>query len=383
VRRSPLAAFAGIFVVTLLSLVAVGAVLPVLPRYVRGPLDAGNVAVGVVVGAFAFTGLGGRPLAGRLADSRGRRPAVVLGSLLAAAAGLLYLVPAGVPGLIGARLVLGLGEGTVFTAGSAWIVDLAPVERRGRVIGLYGLAVWSGLSIGPSIGELLYHVSSFELVWAFAAAAPLLGALVALRIPDEFQPSAEAARGPLIARESIRPGSALSLASVGYAAMASFIVLHLQANGDSHGAVAFTVFAATVVLTRLLAGDLPDRIGPLRCAAGAAFVESLGLALIALATGLPVAIVGAAAMGTAFSLLYPSLSLVVVNRVPEARRGAALGTFTGFFDLGVGLGAPLAGVAAALGGYSAAFWLASACALGTLTVANALRRGRAAAPALG
>jgi MFS family permease len=280
-------------------------------------------------------------------------------------------------------LVLGMGEGTVFTAGSAWIVDLAPPGRRARVIGLYGLAVWTGLSIGPSIGELLYRASGFDLVWAFAAAAPILGALVALRIPDPFEPSPHAAHGPLIARESIRPGVGLSLASVGYAAMASFIVLHLQANGNSHGAIAFTVFAATVVLTRLLAGDLPDRVGPLRCAAGAAAVESLGLALIALAENQPMAIVGSAAMGTAFSLLYPSLSLVVVNRVSEGRRGAALGTFTGFFDLGVGLGAPLAGVAVALGGYPAAFLLGATCALGTLSVALALRRGAAAAPAVG
>ncbi len=382
-HRSPFAAFAGIFVVTLLSLMAVGAVLPVLPRYVRGPLDAGDVAVGVVVGAYAFTGLGMRPLAGRLADHRGRRPAMVLGTLLAALAGLLYQVPAGLAGLIGARLVLGMGEGSVFTAGSAWIVDLAPPGRRGRVIGLYGLAVWSGLSIGPLIGELIYHAWGFRAVWAFAAAAPFIGSLIALRIPDPFVPSPHAARGPLIARESIRPGFALSLASVGYAAVASFIVLHLQAHGDSHGAIAFTVFAVTVVLTRLVAGDLPDRIGPLRCAAGAASVEALGLSLIALAGGLPMAILGAAAMGTAFSLLYPSLSLVVVNRVPDARRGAALGTFTGFFDLGVGLGAPLAGIAAALGGYPAAFWLAAGCALGTLSVAMALRRAGAAAPAVG
>ena len=382
-RRSPVAAFAGIFVVTLLSLMAVGAVLPVLPRFVRGPLDSGDIAVGVVVGCYALTGLAMRPFAGRLADHRGRRSTVVLGTLLAALAGLLYLLPTGLPGLIAARLVLGMGEGTVFTAGSAWIVDLAPPGRRGRVIGLYGLAVWSGLSIGPSIGEWLYHAAGFNLVWTFAAAAPLLGALVALSIPDPFEPSPHAARGPLIARESIRPGLALSLASVGYAAMASFIVLDLQAHGSTHGAIAFTVFAATVVLTRLLAGDLPDRIGPLRCAAGAATVESLGLSLIALASGLPLAIVGAAAMGTAFSLLYPSLSLVVVNRVAEARRGAALGTFTGFFDLGVGLGAPLAGVAAALGGYPAAFWLGAACAVGTLSVAMALRRAGAAAPAVG
>ena len=115
-RRSPYAAFAGLFVVTLLSLTAVGAVLPVIPRFVRGPLDSGNLAVGIAIGAFAFTALAGRPLAGRFADLRGRRPVVVVGSLLAATAGVLYFVPAGLAGLLVARLVLGAGEGIVFTA---------------------------------------------------------------------------------------------------------------------------------------------------------------------------------------------------------------------------------------------------------------------------
>ena len=98
-----------------------------------------------------------------------------------------------------------------------------------------------------------------------------------------------------------------------------------------------------VVLTRLVGGDLPDRVGPARVATAAALVEAVGLATIGLAQSLPVAIAGALAMGAAFSLLYPSLSLIVVERVPETRRGAALGTFTAFFDAGVGLGAPLAG----------------------------------------
>jgi predicted MFS family arabinose efflux permease len=69
-------------------------------------------------------------------------------------------------------------------------------------------------------------------------------------------------------------------------------------------------------------------------------------------------------MGAAFSLLYPSLSLIVVDRVPVNRRGAALGTFTAFFDAGVGLGAPLAGLAAALSDYQGAFFFA-ACAAAT------------------
>ena len=381
--RSPLAAFAGVFVVTLLSLVAVGAVLPVLPHYVRGPLGSGNFAVGLVIGAFAFTALACRPLAGHFADLRGRRPVVVAGSLLAAAAGVLYFVPAGLPGLLLARLVLGAGEGMVFTAGATWVVDLAPPERRARVIGLYGLAVWSGLSLGPPIGDALLRASSFDAVWTFTAIAPLVGAMVALRIPDPFRPVHTDEPRQLVARESLRPGVALSLATVGYAAMASFIVLDLDANGIGHGAAAFTALAVTVVLTRLVAGDLPDRIGPLRCAAGAAAVEVVGLVLIALATSLPVALAGAVGMGAAFALIYPSLSLVVVNNVSESRRGAALGTFTAFFDIGMGVGGPLAGLAVSLAGYSAAFWLASGCALGTLAVANALRRGWSAAPAVG
>jgi MFS family permease len=381
--RSSRAAFAGIFVVTLLSLIAVGAVLPVLPHYVRGPLGSGNFAVGLVIGAFAFTALAGRPLAGHFADLRGRRPVVVAGSLLAAAAGVLYFVPAGLPGLLVSRLVLGAGEGMVFTAGATWVVDLAPPDRRARVIGLYGLAVWSGLSLGPPIGDALLRASSFDAVWAFATIAPLAGALVALRIPDPFRPVPTGEPRQLIARESLRPGVALSLATVGYAAMASFIVLHLDANGTGHGAAAFTAFAVTVVITRLAGGDLPDRIGPLRCAAGAAAIEIVGLAFIALSTSLPLALAGAVAMGAAFALLYPSLSLVVVNSVPETRRGAALGTFTAFFDVGMGLGGPLVGLAASVGGYPAAFWLASACAVGTLGVATALRRGWSAAPAVG
>ena len=72
--------------------------LPVLPRYVHGPLGAGNIAVGVVIGSYAITGLLLRPFAGRLADRRGRKPTVLVGSVLVALGGFLYLLPLGVAG---------------------------------------------------------------------------------------------------------------------------------------------------------------------------------------------------------------------------------------------------------------------------------------------
>lgn len=377
--QRPGLAFAGVFAATFSCMLAVGTVLPVLPRYVHGPLDGGNVGVGVVIGAYAVTGLLFRPVAGRIADRRGRRPALLGGSLVVAASGFLYLLPFGVPGLILARLALGIGEGTVFTAGSAWIVDLAPEQRRGRVIGLYGLAVWAGLSLGPLVGELLLNLADYELVWLFAGLSPLLGAAIALRLPDVFQPHPHHEEHPLIAREALRPGAALALASLGYATVAAFVVLHLEARDVGHGAAVFGAFATMVVLTRLVGGDLPDRIGPARVATVAALGEAVGLATIGVAHSLAVALLGALAMGCAFSLLYPSLSLIVVGRVPETRRGAALGTFTACFDAGIGLGAPLAGLAAALSDYEGAFLFAALIAVAaSATIALTISsRGRA------
>jgi MFS family permease len=373
--------FAGLFAVTFCGLVAVGSVLPVLPRYVRGPLDEGDVAVGVVIGAYAITGLLLRPVAGRLADRWGRKPTVLLGSLLLVISGLLNLPSLGIAGLIAARLVLGVGEGSLYTAGSAWIVDMAPVARRGRVLGLYGLAVWGGLSVGPLAGQLILDSGGYDAVWIFAAAMPLLGAAIAAFISDPFKPLSHAEPHPLIAPEAVRPGLAIALASVGYATVAAFIVLMLEDRGIGHGATVFAAFAAMIVVARLLAGNLPDRIGPAKVAIGAVLIEAVGLLAMAVAESLPVALAGGMAMGAAFSLLNPSLMLIAVGKVSESARGAAMGTYTAFFDAGVGVGAPLAGIAAALSSYEGAFVLAAVIAVASAALITITLHTRAAPPA--
>jgi MFS family permease len=359
-EHRPGLSFAGVFAATFCGLVAIGSVLPVLPRYIHGPLNSGNLAVGVVIGSYAITGLLLRPVAGRLADTRGRKPMVLVGAVLVTIGGLLYLPNLGIAGLIAARLVLGAGEGTVYTAGSAWIVDLAPPERRGRVLGLYGLAVWGGLSVGPLLGQLILDQGGYHAVWIFAAAMPALGALIAATARDPFVPRAHAEPHPLIAPEAVGPGLAIALASFGYAAVATFIVLHLEARGVGHGATVFGAFAAMIVITRLVIGDLPDRVGATPVAVAATLGEAAGLVLIAVAHSLLVALLGGVAMGAAFSLLNPSLMLIALGRVSESARGAAMGTYTAFFDAGVGLGAPLAGLVAALSDYEGAFFFAAA-----------------------
>ena len=65
-----------------------------------------------------------------------------------------------------------------------------------------------------------------------------------------------------------------------------------------------------------------------------------------------------------------AFGLPLVDRVGEDRRGAALGTLTAAFDLGFGIGGPLAGALAAIGSYELAFWVAAALAGGAALVAK-------------
>jgi len=367
-----------VFAATLLNMLSVGAALPVLPRFVKGPIGGSDVEVGLVIGAFAFAAIIVRPLAGRWGDRRGRRPVMIAGTTFTVAAGILYSIPWGVAGLVLARVILGAGEGVVYTSGAAWMADRASDAERGRVIGLYGLAIWGGVSAGPMLGEGLFDIThSYNSVWWLCIALSLasLGALYWM--PRErsghshAQETASRTTGwaSLVPKASIRPGLALMTANLGYAAVSSFLVLMLDKRGIGHGAAAFAVFAAAVVVNRVIFGDMPDRLGGRRAAMYAATLEGVGLLILAAGQSLPIALLGSAVMGSGFAMLFPSLALLVLARTKPEQRGAAMGTFTAFFDIGLAVGSPLVGVVAALTGYGGAFIAGALGALGGLLIA--------------
>jgi MFS family permease len=177
----------------------------------------------------------------------------------------------------------------------------------------------------------------------------------------------------LLPRGALLPGLALGCAVIGFAAMQGFVILMLEERDIGQGASVFTAFAVAVAMTRLALSWLPDRIGPERTAAIAAAGHASGLAVLAVAHSLPVALAGAVVQGVGYSLLFPALALLAVQRVGEDSRGAALGFFTAFFDAGMGLGAPFAGAVAVLVGYGGMFWTAAVLSLagGLLTLRGA------------
>ena len=356
-RKALVGPFGGLFC----GYVGLTAAIPVLPGYVRDRYDASDFLVGLVVTATAVTALLIRPLAGGQADYRGNRLVMQAGAVLLALGGLAYYLPIGLPGLVLDRLVLGVGEAALFTAGAVWVVSLAPHSRRGQLIGLYGVSMWGGISAGTFLGAVLQNLS-YEAVWALCMLAPLVGLALISSAPAPARPSGPRKSAGLMLRPALTPGLALALAAGGYAALAAFVVLHLDDRGVGSGVVVLSCFSLVYAGTRLVIGRLPDKYGPRPVATACAVCEAVGLLVIAVAPNLPVALAGSLVMGVGFSLLHPSLALMVMNRTDKSQQGAALGAYTSFWDLGVALWGPLGGVIAGALGYEAVFVVGACCA---------------------
>ncbi|MFG1848021.1 MFS transporter [Micromonospora carbonacea] len=386
-RAVPRPALVGIFGGLFAGYLGLTAVIPVLPAFLRDRHAAGDLVVGLVVTVTAGTALLVRPVAGALADRYGHRTVMLVGALVAALGGLLYFLPLAVPALVAVRLLLGAGEAALFTAGAVWTVALAPHHRRGQLIGLYGVSMWGGISAGTFLGATLQQVS-FTAVWALAAAAPLLAAALIAVVPvPPGEPGTAAPREPgtaargksrggggLLLRPALLPGTALALGAAGYAGLAAFVVLHLEARGIGSGVLVLSCFSAVYAGTRLVIGHLPDKLGPRRVAAWSAAGEAVGLTIVALAPNLPVAVAGGVVTGVGFSLLHPSLALMVMNRAEPTRQGAAIGAYTSFWDLGLAVWGPVTGLVAARLDYPAVFGVGAACAVAAAAMATWIGR---------
>lgn len=356
-RLSLIGIFGGLFA----GYVGLTTVIPVLPGFVRDRFGATGFAVGLVVTATAVTALLIRPIAGHLADRYGHRLVMQAGALIVAAGGLLYFLPLGLADLVADRLFLGVGEASLFTAGAVWTVSLAPHSRRGQLIGLYGVSMWGGISVGTFLGAVLQPFG-YDAVWGFSAAAAVAGLALISVVPADSRAERPAGGSGLLLRPALMPGVALALAAAGYAGLAAFVVLHLRARGIHSGAYVLSGYSAVYAGTRLFIGHLPDKLGPRRVAVWSGLVEAAGLLIIAVAPNLPVAVLGSVIMGAGFSLLHPSLALMVMNLTERSKQGAAIGAYTSFWDLGLGVWGPLVGVIATGLGYPAVFVVGAACA---------------------
>src|SRR5213596_3459115 len=147
-----------ILVTVTLDVLAMGLIIPVLPKLILDFLggemtDAAKWSARFAV-VFALMQFFCSPLLGVLSDRFGRRPIILLSNL---GLGLDYIVMALAPTLswlfLG-RVISGITAASIST-GTAYVADVVEPEKRAGAFGLIGSAFGVGFVLGPALGGLL------------------------------------------------------------------------------------------------------------------------------------------------------------------------------------------------------------------------------------
>jgi DHA1 family tetracycline resistance protein-like MFS transporter len=151
-------ATAFIFVTVVLDVLAMGVVIPVLPKLVEGFLGGDTASAAGMYGVFGTAWAAMQfvfsPVMGVLSDRFGRRPVILASNF---GLGLDYVLMALAPNLgwlFAGRLISGI-TGASFSAASAYVADVTPPERRAAGFGMIGAAFGLGFVLGPAVGGIL------------------------------------------------------------------------------------------------------------------------------------------------------------------------------------------------------------------------------------
>ncbi len=191
VRRE--AAFVFIFATVLLDMLAIGIVIPVLPKlvvdFVGGDTEEAAKIFGLFGTGWALMQFLFSPFQGALSDSFGRRPVILISNV---GVGLDYVLMALAPTLgwlfVG-RVISGITAASIGTA-YAYVADVTPPDKRAARYGLLGAAFGAGFVLGPALGGLAGSVSPRLPFW-IAAGLSLANACYGLLVLPESLPRSQ------------------------------------------------------------------------------------------------------------------------------------------------------------------------------------------------
>lgn len=360
---------------------AVGTIVPILPRYIAGPLGGSGADVGLGVGAFFVGSVLARPLAGRVGDARGRRVLMVGGGAGTAAAMAAFALAPNAAGLALARVIQGVGEAAFYVGAASAVTDLVPPRRRGEAVSYFSAALYGGLALGPLMGEMVFAHGRYGGVWLTAALLAAVGAACSLGVAHGRRPErAGAPSARLIHPAGLVPGAAFASGTFGYAAFNAFVPLYAPMIGVARPGLVFGGYASVTLTGRVLGARIPDRFGAAMVARAALCLGAIGATVLGLWRQPAGLWVGAVVLAAGSALMFPSLLSLALRAAPDAERGAVVGTLGSFFDIGQGAGALTLGPLVSVIGYSGGF-LAGAVTTGAGLLLLGVARPRAADPA--
>lgn len=324
-------------------------VLPLLPFYALD-LHATPFQIGLIYSAFSIAQILSAPVWGRVSDRYGRRPALLIGLLAAAAAYVVFGFADSLWLLFASRFVQGAGGGTTGVA-QAYVADTVEPSQRARALGWLSSATAAAMVIGPVIGTLGGRLGQRAPGLIAAALCVANAAFAYYWLPESRRKDGSGAhaavQNPLwqpgwqAIRHPTRPVARLLwIYGVGMLAFSSLTaVLPLYLNAEFHVTERtfgyfLTYFGVLSIIMRvILLGPIVERVGELWTMRLGCLSLIVGCAAYPLVSDLRVlaaVVMPLVPIGTA--LLFPSTTSLLSGRTAKSELGTVMGvaqTFAG------------------------------------------------------
>ncbi len=153
--------FFTLFLSVFITTMGAGIIGPLLPIYAH-ELGANAFQIGLIFAAFSLTRSIFVPYFGRLSDIKGKKPILMTGLLLYFFLSILYSLSNGIWHLIILRLTQGFASAMILPVAQAYVGILTPEAYEGRIMGLFNVSLYGGLSAGPIVGGIVKDHSGMK-----------------------------------------------------------------------------------------------------------------------------------------------------------------------------------------------------------------------------
>lgn len=322
--------------------------IPELPAYLSAM--GGAQYKGLIIALFTLTAGISRPFSGKLTDTIGRVPVMAVGSLVCFVCGFLYPVLTSIAGFLFLRLVHGFSTGFKPTATAAYVADLVPAGKWGEAMGVHGVCFSTGLAIGPAIGSKITSHFSIDYLFYCSSIFALLSIVILANMKEtlpnkqKFKLTHLKINSKEIIEWRVLPAALIILWSyLSYGAILTVISDWSKHLGTGNKGLFFMVFTISSLLIRFIAGKVSDQYGRivvLKVSLGLLALSLLGIGLASSSFELMAA---SAVYGVATGMLSPTATAWTIDLSRPKHRGKAVATMYIFLEIGIGLGALLAG----------------------------------------
>ncbi len=318
---------------------------PTLPIYLSR-LGTSEVDIGVLIGIIGVSSLVFRPFIGRALLKTPEKNFMIAGAILFVFTSVAYLFALPFWPFFMVRIFQGMGLAFFYTASFTFISNISPEAHRGQSLSYYLLAINISLAIGPSFGMFIINQFNFTLLFLICFGLSLCALFIINKLGKREtalseDPSTE--DGFFLSRKAL-PSSIISFFfHVIWGALATFFPLYAIKHGVANPGIFFTAVAMMLILGRALGGKMLDLYSREKVILPCLITCIISMVILAFSKTLPMFILVSLIWGIGHAFLFPSLLVYALDRIGSSR-GPAMGTFTGFSDLGMSLGPVMMGV---------------------------------------